>query len=175
MTGAACEAETGRALLAAGNESLADRASIIPIQVLSRIERGEECPGGIVGCLVSYDSDVILGLERVLDLSRNRRIAAISLNVSNARLTDNFDPDGSALGEIIQQLKSSGIPTIASAESGGEGSLAPAGAVNPSQVAGFRGEAAELAGRLAAEGCFSTSDSVQGVSSLCAGDDRTYC
>ncbi|NDD65674.1 MAG: hypothetical protein EBZ36_17115 [Acidobacteria bacterium] len=33
----------------------------------------------------------------------------------------------------------------------------------------------ELAGRLAAEGCFSTSDSVQGVSSLCAGDDRTYC
>lgn len=149
MTGAACEAETGRALLAAGNESLADRASIIPIQVLSRIERGEECPGGIVGCLVSYDSDVILGLERVLDLSRNRRIAAISLNVSNARLTDNFDPDGSALGEIIQQLKSSGIPTIASAESGGEGSLAPAGAVNPSQVAGFRGEAAELAGLFA--------------------------
>ena len=148
--GMACEADTGRALLAAGRDSQADRVTLIPIQVFSRMERREGCPDGRDGCLVAYDSDVALGLEKVIELSRVQQIGAVSLNVSNLRLTENCGEGGSAIEAAIRRLREGHILTVLATERGSTGHLCTTEAVTPSQVVGFTGEAAEVAGLLAA-------------------------
>ncbi|MFZ4987352.1 MAG: hypothetical protein ACOYLF_18005, partial [Blastocatellia bacterium] len=149
LAGGACETDTGRALLAAGRDSQADKVSLVPIQVFSRIGRGDGCPNGRESCLVAYDSDVILGLEKVIELSQSRRIAAVSLNVSNLRLTENCDEDGSAIGVAIRRLRESGILTVVAAERDGVSHSCSALGASPAHITGFSGEAAELAGLLA--------------------------
>lgn len=146
MAGAGCVADTERALLAAGRDSQADKVSLIPIQVYSRVGGREGCPDGRENCLVAYDSDVILGLEKVIEISRIRRIAAVSLNTSNLRLTENCDQGGSALTAAIRQLREAGIATVTAVERGGGGYPCAAGAIVPSQIRGFTGDGAELAG-----------------------------
>ena len=143
------EVETARALLAVGQESQAHKLSLIPIQVVSRMDRGVECPNGQAGCLVTYDSDVILGLEKVIELGQDLRIGAVSLNVSNLRQMANSGEVMSAVVAAIRRLRESGILTVIAAERGLTVNSSVTGAVFPVQVGRFKGEAAELAGLLA--------------------------
>lgn len=148
--GVSCTAETGRALLAAGQDSFASRASIISLQVFSRVERGDGCPDGSAGCLIAFDSDVVRALERVYELRHQYQIGSVSLNLSNLRLAANCDERGSALQEALTLLKDHGIITVVADETGGAGRACLDGAISPGQLAEFRGEASELAGLLVA-------------------------
>ncbi|MFM8394040.1 MAG: pre-peptidase C-terminal domain-containing protein, partial [Acidobacteriota bacterium] len=150
MSGAACATETGRAVLAVGRESLAARASLISLQIFSRIERGEGCPDGGAGCLVAFDSDVIRALERVHELRQERLIGAVSLNLSNLRLVENCDETRSAMKEALALLSRRGITTVIAEEEGGQARSCVGGVISPSQIPGFGGEASELAGLLVA-------------------------
>lgn len=150
VAGTSCEVETARALLAAGRESLAPRATLISLQIFSRVERGEGCPDGQAGCLIAFDSDVIRALERVYELRQQHQIGAVSLNLSNLRVADNCDESRSAMREALALLGRGGLTTVVAEERGAGGRTCGGGTISPAQLPGFGGEAAELAGLLVA-------------------------
>ena len=121
-------------------------AGILALQVFSRIDGAENCPNG-GSCLVAFDSDVVLALERVYEWRRDHRIAAVSLEVSNLRLMENCDNPHSAMKDVLALLTASGIGTIVAGENGGTRAC---GAITPGQFAGFTGGGLELAGLFAA-------------------------
>ena len=130
--------------------TIGGEASLIALQVFSRVEREDGCPDGKGSCLVAFDSDVIRALERVYDLRTNHRIAAVSLNLSNPRLMENCDEAGSALKAAIGLLAENGIATIAAAEDGGGSRSCIAGAISAASLPAFSGDSDLVARAFAA-------------------------
>lgn len=132
-----CDHGTRVAGVAAGSgssSSLAKDANIISIQVFSEIASAAIC-GSSTHCLMSYDSDQILALQRVLDLKDTYKIAAVNVSFGKKSSTDTLyldqstcDSANAAMKAKIDSLRSAGIATIvASGNDGGtNGMLSPA-------------------------------------------------
>lgn len=126
--GVECEQGTAVARLAAGRTGVARGASLISLQVFSRLDRADACPAGSRSCLVAYDSDVIAALEQVYRWHGERRIAAVTLGLEGRPSASYCDDSEPAIKAAIDLLRSAGIATVAAAGDGarGEALSAPA-------------------------------------------------
>ncbi|MEO6468749.1 MAG: S8 family serine peptidase [Acidimicrobiia bacterium] len=104
----------GSALDATG---VAPRASIIAVQVFSRVESTSFCTRGENPCPLTFPSDWILGLEHVYELRNTHTIAAVNMSIGG--ITSLTACDGDAVKPAIDQLRSVGIATVIAA--GNEG------------------------------------------------------
>lgn len=110
-----CDHGTHVAGIVAGNDSLtqgvAKDANIIAIQVFSRF--ADNCGPLPVPCAMTYTSDQIQGLERVLELSEEGlQIAAVNMSLGGGKYEDYCDNEQPALKAMIDQLRSVGIATL---------------------------------------------------------------
>jgi subtilisin family serine protease len=93
-------------------------AGIIAIQIFSAF------PANVCGssrpCVMSYTSDQILGMERVLEMQKDYSIAAINLSLGGGQYDKQSDCDEENLSRkaIIDNLRSAGIATVAAAGNG---------------------------------------------------------
>jgi subtilisin len=94
-------------------------AGIIAINVFSRHNSVEHCRGGQSPCLVSFRSDQLRGLERVLELSESFKIAAVNLSLGSGRFTSVCDQENAAYHDLVNELKAVGIATVAAAGNDG--------------------------------------------------------
>ena len=88
---------------------VAKNASLISIQVFSRIDDPSECDGS-ESCIRSFTSDLMRALERVYTLRDTHYIASVNLSLGSGRFSSNCDTH--PLKGIIDQLRSSGIATV---------------------------------------------------------------
>lgn len=149
LCGAVAKATIGAGTIP-GADAIGGEASVIALQVFSRLDRESGCPSGKDSCLVAFDSDVIRALERVYDLRSSHRIAAVSLNLSNPRLMENCDESGSAMKAAIRLLADNGIATVAAAENGGGSRSCIAGAISAASLPAFGGDSDLIASAFAA-------------------------
>ncbi len=114
-------AGNGSSLPGVGYAGVAKDASVIAIQVFSRFDSVSTCSPYVSPCIMSYDSDQILGLERVLALSSSYTIAAVNLSLGGGNYSSQSacDTDNPASKAAIDNLRVAGIATVISA--GNEG------------------------------------------------------
>ena len=91
---------------------VAKDATLISLNVYSRFENREYCSDS-QPCALSFLSDQVRALERVYDIRRDFRIAAVNFSISGRKYTAACDSDASILSDSIRQLAAVGIPTIA--------------------------------------------------------------
>jgi subtilisin family serine protease len=99
---------------------VAMEASLIAIQVFSRIDNSSLCSqfGHSTPCILSFTSDQMRGLEQVLELRNTFPIAAVNMSLGGGRFTNPCDAQ-SALTEVIQNLRSVNIATVAASGNSG--------------------------------------------------------
>jgi hypothetical protein len=126
-----CDHGTHVAGIAAGFLStsfagIARAAQIVAIQVFSRFDSESLC-GGSVPCILSYSSDQIRGLERVLELSSRYSIASVNMSLGGGQYFDqaSCDAENALTKAAIDNLRAAGIATVVSA--GNEGQIASLG------------------------------------------------
>ena len=100
---------------------VAPEAEIMAVQVFSRFD---DVPGGpntcaSVGttspCVLSYDSDQIRGLQRVVTRAADLNIAAANMSLGGGSFAAACDTDNAALKAIIDQLIAAGGTTVIAA------------------------------------------------------------
>lgn len=115
-----CGHGTHVAGIAAGNDGVgpnygvARGADIVAIQVFSRFDNAGICSPYTPPCFLSYVSDQISGLERVLELGLTIDIAAVNMSLGGNYYTDQAtcDADNAAQKAAIDNLRSVGIATV---------------------------------------------------------------
>jgi len=121
-----CQHGTHVASTAAGNEmfsgptayaGVARDADIIGIQVFSKFNDPVQCSPRVAPCVKAYTSDILEGLERVIDLRDSHDIAAVNLSLGGGKYLSPCDSQ--PYRQAIDELRSYGIATIAS--SGNDG------------------------------------------------------
>jgi subtilisin family serine protease len=116
-----CGHGTHVAGIAAGNDGVgpnygvARGADIVAIQVFSQFDDVDICSPYSPPCFLSYTSDQISGLERVLELSATIEIASANMSLGGDYYTDQAtcDSDNAAQKAAIDNLRSVGIATAA--------------------------------------------------------------
>ncbi len=112
-----CEHGTHVAGIAAGTSAsfsgVARDASLIAVQVFSRVNN---CTSDCTG---AFDSDILLGLQRVYDLRTSHNIAAVNMSLGGGSSSTNCDADDPAMKAAVDTLRSVGIATVVAA--GNEG------------------------------------------------------
>ena len=111
----------GDSFMYVGNEyrGVAPDAQVIPIKVFSQFNDSSNCFFQ-TPCVLSYTSDQMKALERVLELHQNDstlNIASINMSLGGGEFTTFCDTQ--PLKPIIDQLKSVGIPTIVASGNNG--------------------------------------------------------
>jgi len=103
-------------------------ADIIAFQVFSRFDNATDCGSNPVPCVLSYTSDQLKALERVLALSSTMNIASVNMSLGGGQYASSCDAAQPSRKAIIDNLRSVGIATvIASGNSGYSNALgAPA-------------------------------------------------
>lgn len=123
---AGCDHGTHVAGIAAGRgnsfSGVARDANIISIKVFSRVNNNSIC-GSAATCVRAKTSDIIKGLERVLNLhnSGSFNIAAVNMSLGGERFTSNCDSYNPAMTAGINNLRSAGIATVVSSGNDGYG------------------------------------------------------
>lgn len=123
-----CNHGTHVAGIAAGTYGgVAPGASLMAVQVFSRFDSSAQCgsPPNPTPCVLSWSSDQMLGLERVLSVhNASNGISIASANMSLGGGSNSVACDGNSLKPIIDNLRSAGIATvIASGNDGFNGSI----------------------------------------------------
>lgn len=103
----------GDSFLYAGNEyhGVARDAQIIPIKVFSQFNNPLSCFFQ-APCVLSYTSDQMKALERILELSQDPEMNIVSINMSLGGEQFNNVCDDQPLKSLIDQLRSVGVATI---------------------------------------------------------------
>jgi subtilisin family serine protease len=94
---------------AGGLKGVAPGADLIAIQVFSRFTGTANC-GSTSPCALSWNSDQLLGLERVYSLRTMYNIAAVNMSLGGGFHTTNCDTDSRKAA--IDNLRSAGIATV---------------------------------------------------------------
>jgi subtilisin family serine protease len=94
-------------------------ARIIAIKVFSRFNNQSDCGSSPAPCLLSFRSDQVEALERVLDLSDNFNIAAANMSLGGGNFTSTCDNESEAHTDIINELRAERIATVISSGNGG--------------------------------------------------------
>jgi len=102
----------GTGVAGAPAAGVAPRAGIIAIQVFTRIEDNDTCNGNSP-CVLSYTSDQIRGLERVLELSGDYTIAAANMSLGGGNYSSYCDSDSRK--PVIDSLRAADIATVIAA------------------------------------------------------------
>ncbi|MDQ2696019.1 MAG: S8 family serine peptidase, partial [Pseudomonadota bacterium] len=112
-----CNHGTHVAGIAAGRgdsfSGIARDASLIAVQVFSRLDNPDVC--GTPPCLVAFDSDIIRGLERVLELGAGLPVAAANMSLGGRTYTSEAqcDADNGVFKMTVDELRAAGIATVA--------------------------------------------------------------
>lgn len=123
-----CEHGTQVAGIGAGNavsyggqtfSGVAKDARIVAIQVFSEVYSVDECGEEKSPCYLSFDSDILKGLQRVLELRANYPIAAARMSLDAGRYFANCDETNAAMKQMIDLLRAANIATIV--DSGNDG------------------------------------------------------
>jgi subtilisin family serine protease len=122
-----CDHGTHVAGIVAGNgevvKGVAKDADIIAVQVFSQFSDSSYCGSLPSPCALTYTSDQIKGLERVLELHENGiNIAAVNLSLGSGQYQDYCDNSGQgqgALKAIIDLLRTVDIATVIASGNGG--------------------------------------------------------
>lgn len=142
-----CDHGTHVAGIAVGNHGtrpgVARGGSLIPMQVFSRFNSDADCGAGRAPCALSFSSDQIRALERVLVLARNRKIAAVNMSLGGGQ---HFAAcDTSPLKAVIDNLRSRRIATvIASGNDGFTGSIGSPACISTAVAVGSTTKADEV-------------------------------
>lgn len=95
-------------------EGVAPGASIISIQVFSKLTGEKLCGPGIIACIKSWESDQIAALQHVLELAPQFKIAAVNMSLGNFEgHPDTCDTD--TIKSNIDALRARGILTVVAA------------------------------------------------------------
>lgn len=118
-----CDHGTHVAGIAAGQGSgiygVAKDASIVAIQVFSQFSSASSCGSLVAPCALSYTSNLMSGLQRVLALKDTYAIAAVNVSIGGGVNTTYCDVANSALKSVIDNLRAAGIATIIASGNGG--------------------------------------------------------
>jgi subtilisin family serine protease len=104
----------------AGLSGVAKDAHLIAIQVFSRVDSAEDCDPAPEPCIAAFNSDIVQGLERVLELQNDPSftpvIASVNLSLGGELFPPpNCDNDVSSIPTkmVVDNLRDAGIVTIA--------------------------------------------------------------
>ncbi len=124
---AGCDHGTHVAGIVAGNDGsgpdhgVARGSDIIAIQVFTRILDPGLCGSSPTPCVLSFTSDQIRGLERVLALNGAYNIASVNMSIGGGGYTSqaSCDANNSAIKAAIDNLRSFGIATVVASGNNG--------------------------------------------------------
>ncbi|MFI1018748.1 S8 family serine peptidase [Streptomyces sp. NPDC020965] len=123
----------GSAVAGGPNSGVAPGADIVAIQVFSKIDSPEVC-GPSAPCVMSFDSDQIAGLEKVLQLKQaGTPIVAANLSLGMGDHVTACDTDPIKLA--IDSLRAAGVATVIAAGNNGHPSAVNAPACVSSAIA----------------------------------------
>jgi subtilisin family serine protease len=95
---------------------IAKDADVIAIQVFTEFTQTTFCGAQPAPCALSYTSDQIAGLQRVVELAGSVNIAAVNLSLGNGSLNPAYcDSANPSMKAAIDNLRSLGIATTISA------------------------------------------------------------
>jgi subtilisin family serine protease len=94
-------------------------ANIIAMQVFSRFDNASDCGSNPAPCALSYTSDQLKALERVLVLSRTMSIAAVNMSLGGGQYAASCDDAQPARKALIDNLRSVGVATVISSGNAG--------------------------------------------------------
>jgi uncharacterized protein (TIGR03382 family) len=120
---AGCDHGTHVAAIATSSNAtyggVAHSANIVAIQVFSQFSNASLC-GSSSPCVLSYSSDWLEGLERVLALSQSgTKIAAVNLSLGGGMNTSSCDATYPSIKTAIDTLAAAGIATVIAAGNDG--------------------------------------------------------
>lgn len=118
-----CSHGTHVAGIAAGNNGVpgngvAPGASVIPIQVFSKITDSYSC-GGDATCVLAWDADLVLALEHVYALRGTYKIAAVNMSLGGGFYSGYCDSTNAAIKAVIDNLRTADIATVISSGNSG--------------------------------------------------------
>ena len=99
---------------------VANEARIVAIKVFSEVYSVGECGEEKSPCYRSFDSDILKGLQRVLELRATYPIAAVNMSLDAGRYFANCDETNAAMKQVIDLLRAANIATIVASENGGD-------------------------------------------------------
>ena len=99
---------------------VAKEARIVAIQVFSEVYSVDECGEEKSPCYRSFDSDILKGLQRVLELRPTYPIAAVNMSLDAGRYFANCDETNAAMKQVIDLLRAANITTIVASGNGGD-------------------------------------------------------